>query len=408
MRNRSQAEPRNAAAAPLGAPPPDLPTPLLGGLTPAQFMRRYWQKKPLLIRQAMPGVKPPVTRDALFDLAADYDAESRLITHFRNKWQLAHGPFEPGSLPAATRDAWTLLVQGLDLHVDAARALLDRFRFIPDARLDDLMISYATNGGGVGPHFDSYDVFLLQVEGRRRWRIGAQQDLSLQAGVPLKILANFEPTDEWVLEPGDMLYLPPHIAHDGVADGECMTCSIGFRAPSAGELGAQFLYYLAERGGLRDSGADDLYRDPKQPAVAAPAELPPAMVERVAEIVDAIRWRKRDVAEFLGCYLSEPKSNVVFEPPARPLSEAAFVAQASRRGIRLDRRAALLYNARSYFINGEEGPLEEAGEWLPELANQRQMEAKRFVTLSRVPSMTALLHEWYRAGWIRVGNRNEW
>ncbi|MEB2485351.1 cupin domain-containing protein [Burkholderia multivorans] len=408
MRNRSQAEPRNAAAAPLGAPPPDLPTPLLGGLTPAQFMRRYWQKKPLLIRQAMPGVKPPVTRDALFDLAADYDAEARLITHFRNKWQLAHGPFEPGSLPAVTRDAWTLLVQGLDLHVDAARALLDRFRFIPDARLDDLMISYATNGGGVGPHFDSYDVFLLQVEGRRRWRIGAQQDLSLQAGVPLKILANFEPTDEWVLEPGDMLYLPPHIAHDGVADGECMTCSIGFRAPSAGELGAQFLYYLAERGGLRDSGADDLYRDPKQPAVAAPAELPPAMVERVAEIVDAIRWRKRDVAEFLGCYLSEPKSNVVFEPPARPLSEAAFVAQASRRGIRLDRRAALLYNARSYFINGEEGPLEEAGEWLPELANQRQMEAKRFVTLSRVPSMTALLHEWYRAGWIRVGNRNEW
>ncbi|MBU9440116.1 cupin domain-containing protein [Burkholderia multivorans] len=408
MRNRSQAEPRNAAAAPLGAPPPDLPTPLLGGLTPAQFMRRYWQKKPLLIRQAMPGVKPPVTRDALFDLAADYDAEARLITHFRNKWQLAHGPFEPGSLPAVTRDAWTLLVQGLDLHVDAARALLDRFRFIPDARLDDLMISYATNGGGVGPHFDSYDVFLLQVEGRRRWRIGAQQDLSLQAGVPLKILANFEPTDEWVLEPGDMLYLPPHIAHDGVADGECMTCSIGFRAPSAGELGAQFLYYLAERGGLRDSGADDLYRDPKQPAVAAPAELPPAMVERVAEIVDAIRWRKRDVAEFLGCYLSEPKSNVVFEPPARPLSEAAFVAQASRRGVRLDRRAALLYNARSYFINGEEGPLEEAGEWLPELANQRQMEAKRFVTLSRVPSMTALLHEWYRAGWIRVGNRNEW
>ncbi|KWH19556.1 cupin domain-containing protein [Burkholderia multivorans] len=408
MRNRSQAEPRNAAAAPLGAPPPDLPTPLLGGLTPAQFMRRYWQKKPLLIRQAMPGVKPPVTRDALFDLAADYDAESRLITHFRNKWQLAHGPFEPGSLPAVTRDAWTLLVQGLDLHVDAARALLDRFRFIPDARLDDLMISYATNGGGVGPHFDSYDVFLLQVEGRRRWRIGAQQDLSLQAGVPLKILANFEPTDEWVLEPGDMLYLPPHIAHDGVADGECMTCSIGFRAPSAGELGAQFLYYLAERGDLRDSGADDLYRDPKQPAVAAPAELPPAMVERVAEIVDAIRWRKRDVAEFLGCYLSEPKSNVVFEPPARPLSEAAFVAQASRRGVRLDRRAALLYNARSYFINGEEGPLEEAGEWLPELANQRQMEAKRFVTLSRVPSMTALLHEWYRAGWIRVGNRNEW
>ncbi|HGL6719103.1 cupin domain-containing protein [Burkholderia contaminans] len=405
MRNRSQAEPRDAAAAPLGAPPSDLPTPLLGGLTPAQFMRGYWQKKPLLIRQAIPGVASPVSRDALFELAADYDAESRLITHFRNKWQLEHGPFEPGSLPAVTRKAWTLLVQGLDLHVDAARALLDRFRFIPDARLDDLMISYATDGGGVGPHFDSYDVFLLQVEGRRRWRVGAQKDLSLQPDVPLKILENFEPSDEWVLEPGDMLYLPPHIAHDGVAEGECMTCSIGFRAPSAGELGAQFLYYLAERGGLRDGCGDDLYRDPKQPAVDTPAQLPPAMVERVAEIVDAIRWRKRDVAEFLGCYLSEPKPNVVFDPPARPLTEAAFVTQASRRGVCLDRRAALMYNARSYFINGEEGPLEQASEWLPELANQRQMEAKRFVTLSRVPSMTALLHEWYRAGWIRVGNR---
>ncbi|KWA15938.1 cupin [Burkholderia territorii] len=405
MRNRSQAEPRDAAAAPLGAPPSDLPTPLLGGLSPAQFMRRYWQKKPLLIRQAIPGVKPPVTRDALFELAADYDAESRLITHFRNKWQLAHGPFEPGALPAVSRKGWSLLVQGLDLHVDAARALLDRFRFIPDARLDDLMISYATDGGGVGPHFDSYDVFLLQVEGRRRWRIGAQKDLSLQPGVPLKILEHFEPSDEWVLEPGDMLYLPPHIAHDGVAEGECMTCSIGFRAPSAGELGAQFLYYLAERGGLRDERGDALYRDPKQPAVDTPAQLPPGMVERVAEIVDAIRWRKRDIAEFLGCYLSEPKSNVVFEPPARPMSEAAFVAQASRRGIYLDRRTALMYNARSYFVNGEEEPLEQASEWLPELANLRHMEAKRFVTLSRVPSMTALLHEWYCAGWIRVGNR---
>ncbi|KVQ53126.1 cupin domain-containing protein [Burkholderia territorii] len=405
MRNRSQAEPRDAAAAPLGAPPSDLPTPLLGGLSPAQFMRRYWQKKPLLIRQAIPGVKPPVTRDALFELAADYDAESRLITHFRNKWQLAHGPFEPGALPAVSRKGWSLLVQGLNLHVDAARALLDRFRFIPDARLDDLMISYATDGGGVGPHFDSYDVFLLQVEGRRRWRIGAQKDLSLQPGVPLKILEHFEPSDEWVLEPGDMLYLPPHIAHDGVAEGECMTCSIGFRAPSAGELGAQFLYYLAERGGLRDERGNALYRDPKQPAVDTPAQLPPAMVERVAEIVDAIRWRKRDIAEFLGCYLSEPKSNVVFEPPARPMSEAAFVAQASRRGIYLDRRTALMYNARSYFVNGEEEPLEQASEWLPELANLRHMEAKRFVTLSRVPSMTALLHEWYCAGWIRVGNR---
>jgi 50S ribosomal protein L16 3-hydroxylase len=405
MRKRSQAEPSADACAAFGAPPPDTPTPLLGGLTPAQFMRDYWQKKPLLIRQAIPGVVPPMSRDALFALASDYDTESRLITHFRNKWQLAHGPFDAGSLPPVSRRAWTLLVQGLDLHDDAARALLDRFRFVPDARLDDLMISYATDGGGVGPHFDSYDVFLLQVHGKRRWRIGAQKDLSLKPDVPLKIIEHFEPSDEWVLEPGDMLYLPPHIAHDGVAEGECMTCSIGFRAPSAGELGAQFLYYLAERGNLRsDARSDELYRDPKQPAVAAPAQLPPQMVERVAAIVDAIDWRKRDVAAFLGCYLSEPKPNVVFEPPARPLAEKSFVTQAAKHGLRLDRRAALLYNARSYFINGDDYPLDGTAEWLPDLANQRRLEAKRFVTLSGVPSMTALLHEWYCAGWIRVGD----
>ena len=156
--------------------------------------------------------------------------------------------------------AWTLLVQGVDLYDDRARALLDRFRFVPDARLDDLMISYATDGGGVGPHFDSYDVFLLQVKGKRRWRISAQKDLTLQAGLPLKVLQNFEPEEEWLLEPGDMLYLPPHIAHDGVAEGECMTCSIGFRAPSAGELTAQFLYHLAERGEAAGAAGSALSR----------------------------------------------------------------------------------------------------------------------------------------------------
>jgi 50S ribosomal protein L16 3-hydroxylase len=393
-------------------PSPDAPTPLLGNLTPSQFMRRYWQKKPLLIRQAIPEIAAPLSRDELFELADQDEVEARLITHFRNKWQLEHGPFAADELPSVKQRAWTLLVQGVDLHDDRARALLDRFRFVPDARLDDLMISYATDGGGVGPHFDSYDVFLLQVHGKRRWRISAQRDLSLQPNMPLKVLQRFESEEEWLLEPGDMLYLPPHIAHDGVAEGECMTCSIGFRAPSTSELTSQFLYHLAERGErgagnrrdrAREERAPQLYRDPQQPAVAHPAALPQALVERVGAILAQVKWTDKDIASFLGSYLSEPKPSVVFDPPERPLNEARFIARASKFGVRLDRKTVLLYDRRFFFLNGEENRLANVKKWLIEFADSRCLSAKRFVTLSDDSSVTALLHEWYCAGWIQVG-----
>ncbi len=367
-------------------------------------MRRYWQKKPLLIRQAVPGIVPPLARDDLFALAASDDVEARLITHSRGAWHLAHGPFEPEDIPSVRRREWTLLVQGVDLHDDRARALLDRFRFAPDARLDDLMISYATDGGGVGPHFDSYDVFLLQVHGKRRWRISSQKDLSLKEGLPLKVLQHFEAEHEWVLEPGDMLYLPPHIAHDGVAVGECMTCSIGFRSPSAREVIGQFLYHLAERGGMaRQAREDERYRDPGQAAVSHPARLPDSLIDQIGAILARIRWSERDIVSFLGSYLSEPKANVVFDAPERPANESSFVKQALRHGVRLDKKTALLYGDRSYFLNGEEERLPRSKKWLLELADTRRLEAKRFVTLSADSSMTALLHEWYLAGWVRIG-----
>ena len=365
-------------------------------------MRRYWQKKPLLIRQAFAGIEAPLSRDELFELADQDEVEARLITHFRNKWQLEHGPFAPDELPSVKQRAWTLLVQGVDLHDDRARALLDHFRFVPDARLDDLMISYATDGGGVGPHFDSYDVFLLQVKGKRRWRISAQKDLTLQPGLPLKVLQHFKAEQEWVLEPGDMLYLPPHIAHDGIAEGECMTCSIGFRAPSESELTAQFLYHLAERGDAAGK-AGALYRDPQQAAVGQPAELPAALVERVGAMLAKVRWNEQDIASFLGTYLSEPKPSVVFDPPHRPLNEARFIGVASKSGLRLDRKTNLLYERRFFFVNGEEIKWDGAKKWLFDFANLRSMSAKRFVTLSHDSSVTALLHEWYCAGWIQVG-----
>jgi 50S ribosomal protein L16 3-hydroxylase len=387
------------------APLPDELTPLLGNRTPRQFMRRYWQKKPLLIRQAIPGLAAPLARDELFALADLDDVESRLITHFRNTWNLEHGPFAPDELPSVKKREWTLLVQGVNLHDDRAHALMNRFRFIPDARLDDLMISYATDGGGVGAHFDSYDVFLLQVHGKRRWRIGAQRDLSLNPGLPLKVLQHFEPEEEWVLEPGDMLYLPPHIAHDGVAEGECMTCSIGFRAPSEHELTAQFLYHLAERmSDTQDTPKGRArYRDPNQEPVEHPAALPAMLTDRVGAILAHVDWDEMDVAQFLGSYLSEPKSNVVFDPPERALNEDKFVQRAKKSGIKLDRKTILLYDAKSYFVNGEAEKLSaKAKKWLPELADSRRLEAKRFVTLTDDSAMTSLLHEWYRAGWIQI------
>jgi len=245
--------------------------PLLGGLSPDRFMRRYWQKKPLLIRQALPGVRPPVDRTGLFDLAGAQGVEARLVTQSQGGWQLQHGPFTRRQLPAIKQPGWTLLVQGLDLHLDAARALLEPFRFVPDARLDDLMISYATDGGGVGPHLDSYDVFLIQVHGRRRWRVGPVADRSLVPGMPVRLLANFQPTEEWLLEPGDMLYVPPLWGHDGVAEGECMTASVGFRAATATSLAQELLHQLADELEAPEAGAREaIYRDPGAPATATP------------------------------------------------------------------------------------------------------------------------------------------
>src|SRR5471032_2920037 len=187
--------------------------PLLGDITPAQFLRDYWHKKPLVIRQAIPGFKPLLSVEALAELATHDHVESRLVTAGGGHWDMQTGPLE--AIPSREQKEWTLLVQGVNLHDARADALLRQFRFIPDARLDDLMVSFATDGGGVGPHFDSYDVFLLQAAGQRRWRIGPQKDLSVVEGLPLKILAKFKPNEEFVLEPGDMLYLPPHYAHDG-------------------------------------------------------------------------------------------------------------------------------------------------------------------------------------------------
>ena len=240
---------------------------LLGNISPAEFLRDYWHKKPLLIRAAIPDFVAPIQPPELMQLATSDQVESRLVSLVKNKWKLEHGPFT--TLPKSTQKAWTLLVQGVNLHHPAADAILRQFNFLPEARLDDLMMSYASDQGGVGPHFDSYDVFLLQAQGQRRWHISAQKNLDLIAGLPLKILSDFVAEQEFVLNPGDMLYLPPHIAHDGVALGECMTYSIGFRAPAYQELGEAFLQFMSDSIDLSGRYADPELSPSKTPLNSA-------------------------------------------------------------------------------------------------------------------------------------------
>ena len=364
--------------------------PLLGGLSAAQFMRRHWQKRPLLVRQALPGVTAPLSRAELFALAARDDVESRLVVQRDKAWTLRHGPLSRRALPPLTQSGWTLLVQGLDLHLDAAHELLSRFRFVPAARLDDLMLSYATDGGGVGPHLDSYDVFLLQVHGRRRWRIGRARDTSWVDDVPLKILRRFEPEHDWVLEPGDMLYLPPAWAHDGVAVGECMTASVGFRSPKPSELAGELLTRLAE--GI-DTGADErLYRDPGQPATATPAALPPALHDFAAGALQAALREPQALARVLGEWLSEPKPQVWFE--------AATVPVGLEGGVRLDRRTRMLYDARHLFINGEAFDIGgRDARLLRRLADQRHLSGAEVAMLSA--DARGAVADWAGAGWLK-------
>lgn len=366
------------------------PLALLGGLTPSQFMKRHWQKKPLLVRNAIPGFVPCVGRADLVALAGEEGVESRLIVDSPKGWKMKHGPFTKRSLPPFSQKKWTFLVQGVDLHHDGVHALMQQFRFVPDARLDDVMISYATDGGGVGPHFDSYDVFLLQAHGQRRWRIGRNKDLSLQPGVPLKILQNFEAEQEFVLNPGDMLYLPPKYAHDGVAEGECMTWSMGFRAPQEGELARELLLGLADEA--FDGVGDALYRDPKQAAVASPAAIPPALAGFARQVVDKALKNPRLLDSLLGEYLTEPKAHVWFDGAQAEVDLSA--------GVQLDRRTKMMYDDKHVFINGESFKVGGRDALvLRQLADDRAISAQKFKILS-ADAKDALL-DWSCAGWLR-------
>lgn len=276
----------------------------LGDMPIDVFLRDYWQKKPLLIRNALPQFESPVDGDELAGLSLEEDIESRIILeHGTTPWELRHGPFDEDAFAQLPPSHWTLLVQAVDQWVPEVQDLLQHFRFIPNWRLDDIMISYAADQGSVGPHFDYYDVFLLQGAGKRRWRIGQQCAIHTPRveGTPLNIVSEFDQQDEWVLEPGDMLYVPPGVAHWGIAEGECITLSVGFRAPSHAEVVDELSQDLIF--GLTD---DQRFSDPDLQIQANPGEISATAIQHIKQIM-LDQLTDEHITHWFGRYMTERK-----------------------------------------------------------------------------------------------------
>lgn len=277
----------------------------LQGLDSDKFLSEYWQKKPLLIRNPWAQWSNPLEPDLLAGLACEEDVESRLVVQSSDGLAVENGPLAMDRFDSLGAADWTLLVQAVDHHDPAVATLIEPFRFIPDWRIDDVMVSYAADGGGVGAHFDNYDVFLVQGLGRRRWRVGQMSDCStpLLPHDDLSLLAEFEPAEEYILEPGDMLYIPPGIAHEGTAVGvDCMTYSIGFRAPSSSELLADYCDHLLEH-----ANEDARYSDPDLASQDSPGEIAPAALDRLHAMVTAKLTDRTEFARWFGQFSSTPR-----------------------------------------------------------------------------------------------------
>ena len=284
---------------------PDIPLQLLGGITAREFLRDYWQKKPLLIRQAIPDFESPIDADELAGLALEEEVESRLvIEHGERPWELRRGPFAEDAFSTLPEREWTLLVQAVDQFVPEVAELLEHFRFLPSWRIDDVMISFAAPGGSVGPHFDNYDVFLLQAQGKRNWKIGqmCNSESPLLQHADLRILAEFEQSEEWVLEPGDMLYLPPRLAHFGIAEDDCMTYSVGFRAPSAAEVLTHFTDFLSQY--LTD---EERYTDADAQPVSDPHQIQADALDRLKGLLAEHMSDERMLLTWFGQFMTEPR-----------------------------------------------------------------------------------------------------
>ncbi len=279
--------------------------PILGGLSADEFLTDYWQKKPLLIRNAIPEFVSPLTADELAGLSLEDGIESRIVVEQgqTGPWELQSGPFDESIFQQLPESHWTLLVQAVDLWVPEVKELLGQFTFLPPWRLDDVMVSYAPKGGSVGPHFDYYDVFLLQGQGQRHWQIGGLCDAQSPrlSDTPLRILSEFNKEEEWVLNPGDMLYLPPRLAHWGVAKNDCLTYSVGFRAPSMVDMLGDLTTELMAQGHT------GYYRDPPLTTDMASTEIHPSFIQQVKSMLGELLDDEALLSDWFARYMTSPK-----------------------------------------------------------------------------------------------------
>ncbi|MBQ0764583.1 cupin domain-containing protein [Marinobacter psychrophilus] len=376
---------------------------MLGGITSAEFLRDYWQKKPLVIRQALPGFESPVTADELAGLACEETVESRIVIEddAGKPWQVHNGPFTEERFSKLPEQNWTLLVQGLDHWVPEVADLLEQFRFVPNWRLDDIMASYAPKGGSVGPHYDQYDVFLLQARGNRRWTFGGECSSKSPRleGTPLRILSDWQGEETVVLEPGDMLYLPPAIGHHGVAEGDCITLSVGFRAPTVDDLLTGFTDFLCNQ-----PNAAEHMNDPDLAVQDNPGTIAPVVIDRLEALIQEKIGDRRNLSLWFGQFATAPKSAETVVPADEPAAsedlQAAIQAgeqvrwnEGSRFAFHeLDNETALFVDGEQYLLRGDARP------FAPLLCAGVRVDTKALAEFAEDDAILGLLTNLYNQG----------
>ncbi len=330
---------------------------LLGGISREEFLKQYWQKKPLFINQAIPGYQSPLDAEEFAGLACEEGVESRLLMEKGGDkpWQLRHGPFEESDFTSLPDSHWTFLIQAVDHLIPELACLVDKFDFIPTWRFDDLMISYAQDQGSVGPHIDNYDVFLLQVQGQRHWHIDdkdfSEKDLKIESG--LRLLNNFESKQDWVLEPGDILYLPPGVAHHGIAIGDCLSFSFGFRAPTKKELVSA---YTNEWDEQNDTAEDEFYTDPGLSLQESAGEIKTDHLQAIREFMLPTITDENKFSSWFGCYITENTGgDIIYDE--KELSADEFQTKFKQYGC-INRNGQIRF---SYIVNDDDIALFIAG-----------------------------------------------